>query len=42
MLHLLGYDHTNDKGEHLALQRRLLRRRFASRLPATVERMSRR
>jgi len=37
MLHLLGYDHTVDRGEHLAVQRRLLRRRFASCGPATVE-----
>jgi probable rRNA maturation factor len=42
MLHLLGYDHTSDKGEHLALQQCLLRRRFASSPPATVERMRRR
>jgi len=42
MLHLLGYDHTSDKGEHLAVQRRLLRRRFASCPPATIERMKRR
>ncbi len=27
LLHLLGYDHENDKGEMLRLQRRLLRRR---------------
>lgn len=42
MLHLLGYDHTTDKGEHLAVQRRLLRRRFASRPRATVEGTGRR
>jgi probable rRNA maturation factor len=42
LLHLLGYDHTRDKGEHLALQRRLLRRRFAGRPPAMIERMKRR
>ena len=42
MLHLLGYDHTSDRGEHLAVQRRLLRRGFASSPPATVERMRRR
>jgi probable rRNA maturation factor len=41
MLHLLGYDHASDKGEHLAVQRCLLRRRFASCPPATVERMRR-
>jgi probable rRNA maturation factor len=39
LLHLLGYDHTRDKGEHFALQRRLLRRRFASGPPALIERV---
>jgi probable rRNA maturation factor len=33
ILHLLGYDHENDQGEMVRLQRRLLRRRMA---PATV------
>lgn len=42
LLHLLGYDHTKDKGEHFALQRRLLRRRFASGPPALIERVKRR
>ena len=42
MLHLLGYDHTCDQGEHLAVQRRLLRRRFATCRRPTVERMKRR
>ena len=42
MLHLLGYDHTTDKGEHFAVQRRLLRRRFASGPRATVEGTGRR
>ncbi len=39
ILHLLGYDHTSDQGEHLAVQRRLLRRHFVSCQPAVVERM---
>jgi len=33
MLHLLGYDHENDEGEMLRLQKKLLRRKFFTAAP---------